>query len=58
VRAGSTITGYTSTNGTAWTQVGTTTVSIGADVYAGLVVCSHSTAMLNTSTFDSVTIGR
>jgi hypothetical protein len=58
VRAGSTVTAYTSTNGTTWTQVGTTTVTLGANAYAGLAVCSRNTAALNTSTFDNVKIGK
>ena len=58
VRVGSTVTGYSSIDGMTWTQVGTTTVSIGTNVYAGVVVCSHSTAALNTSTFDNVKMGK
>ncbi len=58
VRAGTTFTGYTSTDGTTWTKVGSTTVSLGTTVYAGLVVCSHTTTALNTSTFDGVGIGK
>ena len=53
-RAGSTITSYVSTDAATWTKVGSTTASLPATVYAGLVVCSHDTAVLNTSTFDSV----
>lgn len=58
VRAGSTITAYLSTNGTTWTQVGSTTATLGTTVYAGLAVCSHTTTALNTSTFDQVTVGK
>jgi hypothetical protein len=56
VRAGSTITGFVSTDGTAWTQVGSTTLAFAARIDVGLVVCSHDTTTLNTSTFDSVAI--
>ncbi len=45
-----------SSNGTTWTLVGTTTVSFGAAANLGLVVNSHDTAVLNTSTFESVTL--
>jgi hypothetical protein len=55
-RAGSTITGFMSTNGTTWTQVGSTTVAFAASVSAGLIVTSHDTSQLNTSTFDQVSV--
>jgi regulation of enolase protein 1 (concanavalin A-like superfamily) len=58
VRTGTTVTGYTSTDGTNWTTVAATTVPLGTNVYAGLVVCSHSTTTLNTSTFSNVTVGK
>jgi PKD repeat protein len=56
-RSGSTVTGYVSSNGSTWTQVGSTTVSLGAAPYVGLAVTSHDTTRLNTATFDSVTVG-
>jgi parallel beta-helix repeat protein len=56
VRSGSTITGYRSADGVTWTQVGTISVTMASSVKAGLAVCSHNTASLNTTTFDSVTI--
>jgi len=57
VRSGSTVTGYVSSNGSTWTTVGSTTVSIGSSALAGLAVTSHNTSVLNTSTFDNVTVG-
>ena len=54
VRAGSTITGYVS-GADSWTQVGSTTVSF-ATSYVGLAVTSHDNSVLNTATFDSVTV--
>jgi regulation of enolase protein 1 (concanavalin A-like superfamily) len=56
VRTGSTITASVSTDGVAWQPVGTTTVSMGTAIYVGLAVSSHSTTLLNTSVFDSVTV--
>ncbi len=57
VRAGTTITAYSSADGKTWTTVGSATVSMASSVYVGLVVCSHTTAALNTATFDNVAIG-
>jgi hypothetical protein len=57
VRAGSTFTGYSSRDGATWATVGRTTLSLPASASTGLAVCSHSTAQLNTATFDNVRIG-
>jgi len=54
VRAGNVFTGYTSPDGTTWTQVGTQTVAMNSTIYAGLAVCSHSTTALGTATFDNL----
>ncbi len=56
VRSGNTITGYISGDGSAWSQVGTTTVSMATGITTGLVVCSHTTSTINTSTFDNVSV--
>jgi regulation of enolase protein 1 (concanavalin A-like superfamily) len=56
VRSGSTVTGSVSADGSTWTVVGSTTLSIASNVLIGLVVTSHDTAQLNTSTFDTVTV--
>ena len=56
VRAGSTFTGYASSDGTTWTQVGSTTISMVSSVYVGLAVTSHNNSVLNTSTFDNVSV--
>ena len=55
-RAGSAVTGYISTDGATWTQVGTTTITFPSTIDAGLIVNSHDTSTLNTSTFDSVAV--
>jgi len=51
-------TGYYSSDGATWTQYDNTTISVTmtGDVNAGLAVCSHDTSMLNTTTFDNVSI--
>jgi regulation of enolase protein 1 (concanavalin A-like superfamily) len=56
IRVGNTITSYRSSNGTTWTLSGSATVAMTANVYIGLVVASHDTAVLNTATFSNVTI--
>lgn len=55
-RSGSTVTSYASKDGVTWTTVGSTSISLPGTVYAGLIVCSHDTTVLNTSTFDSVAV--
>jgi hypothetical protein len=56
VRAGSTFTAYASANGTAWSQVGTATISMGTNVYIGLALTSHNNPVLCQSTIDNVTV--
>lgn len=55
-RQGDVFKGYTSANGTDWTLVGQTTVTMGTNVTAGLAVTSHLNGTLNTSTFDNVSV--
>lgn len=55
-RAGSTFTAYTSPDGSTWTQLGAATVSMATNALAGLAVSSHDNTVLNTSTFDNVSI--
>jgi RHS repeat-associated protein len=60
VRAGNSFSGYMSSNGTTWVQVGSTqTISMGQSVYVGLAVGSGSTSSTTTATFDngSITVG-
>ena len=56
VRSGSTFTGYCSPDGSTWTTVSSTNISMAASVRVGLPVCSHDNTQLNTSTFDNVTV--
>lgn len=55
-RAGNVITAYKSANGTSWTSVGSSTVTMAANCYIGLSVSSGSTTVLNTSQFSSVSV--
>ncbi len=55
-RSGNTVTASVSSNGSTWSTVGSTTVSFGATARLGLVVNSHNTGVLNTSTFDNATV--
>jgi regulation of enolase protein 1 (concanavalin A-like superfamily) len=55
-RTGSTVAAYTSADGSTWTQVGTTTISMTDPVTVGLFVTSHNAGSLNTSTFDKVSV--
>jgi regulation of enolase protein 1 (concanavalin A-like superfamily) len=55
-RSGTTFTAFRSDDGTTWTTVGTTTVSMASSVYIGLAVSSFNNAALNTSLFDNVTV--
>jgi hypothetical protein len=56
VRAGSTVTSYASPDGTVWTAVGTTSVTMSSTALIGLIVTSHDTTLMNTSTFDHVAV--
>jgi autotransporter-associated beta strand protein len=56
VRSGNTIAGYTSTDGTTWTAQGTITNHLAATVQVGLAVSSGTYNLLNTSTFDNVSV--
>ena len=55
-RSGSTITAFSSADGTTWTQVGTATVSLTDPVTIGLFNCAHNGSALNTATFDNVSV--
>src|SRR5215469_13084889 len=49
-------TGCGSGDGMTWTQVGTISVTMAANALEGLAVCAHGNTVLNTSTFDNVTV--
>ena len=58
IRAGSTITGYTSTDGVTWTLAASATISMTTQVYVGLAVDASVSTLLNKSTFDNVTVSQ
>ena len=55
-RVGNTITAYKSSDGTAWTQVGSLSASFPPNCYVGLVVASGTSNELNTSQFSNVRV--
>ena len=54
-RVGNVYTGYSSTDGVIWTQVGTVSFGMNASTAIGLVNTSHNTGAVNIATIDSVT---
>lgn len=56
IRQGNIFTAYRSPDGVSWTLVDQMTVPMSGTIYAGLAVCSHDVATLNTATFDNVTV--
>jgi hypothetical protein len=55
-RAGATISAYQSPDGTTWTLVGTDTIPMSAQIFAGLAVSSHTNAALATGVVDNVAV--
>ena len=54
VESGNSVTGYYSPDGINWTQLGTTTISMGSAAYTGLAFCNNGNTALGTTTFDHV----
>jgi phosphatidylserine/phosphatidylglycerophosphate/cardiolipin synthase-like enzyme/regulation of enolase protein 1 (concanavalin A-like superfamily) len=55
-RTGNAITASVSSDGASWTEVGSDTFTMPADVLVGLAVSSHSAGVLATGTFDHVAV--
>ena len=57
-RSGTTFSAYTSTDGTTWTPIAgsSVTISMTGTVLAGLAATSHNTAALSTVAFDTVNV--
>ncbi|MHB1034538.1 MAG: lamin tail domain-containing protein [Pirellulales bacterium] len=53
-RTGDLFTAYSSPDGAAWSQVGTATITMAANVYIGLAVTSHADGLLTTAVIDNV----
>jgi regulation of enolase protein 1 (concanavalin A-like superfamily) len=56
VRSGDTFSAYVSTDGASWRLVGTDTIPMGQQGYAGLAVTSHSVTAAARAVFDSVAV--
>ncbi len=58
-RSGSTYTAYTSANGTTWTLIpgSAITINLGTSMLAGLAVTSHNSGLLGTVTMNRVKVG-
>ena len=56
VKSGTLITGYVSSSGTSWTQMGTVNLSMTNSVTVGLAVTSHSNSVTSTATFANVSV--
>jgi regulation of enolase protein 1 (concanavalin A-like superfamily) len=54
VRAADTITGYRSSDGVSWTNLGTFSIPMAGNVTVGLVMSSHVNTVVGTATFDNV----
>jgi len=53
-RVGNAFTMYRSTDGTNWTQFGTTTITMNATIYVGMAVTSFSTTSTATAQFRNL----
>jgi regulation of enolase protein 1 (concanavalin A-like superfamily) len=56
VRRGNALSGYYSTDGTTWTLMGTTTVTMASRVYVGLALTSHNPSVSTSATFSNVAV--
>ena len=56
VRRGDTFTAFVSVDGSSWTLVGTDTIPMGQDVYAGLAVTSHAATAAARGVFENVSV--
>ena len=56
VRAGTTVTGYVSADGSSWSLVGTVTLDVAASVYVGIAECAVNNSGTHTSAFDNVSV--
>jgi regulation of enolase protein 1 (concanavalin A-like superfamily) len=55
-RVGNLFTGYTSADGITWTQLGTKTLTMPANVHVGLAATAGSTTLMNTGTVTNVEV--
>jgi hypothetical protein len=55
-RTNSTFSTSISNDGNTWVQIGTTTINLATNAFAGLVVSSHNTNVLDSANFDNVSV--
>lgn len=55
-RLGTNFNGYGSSDGTNWTSLGSVGIPMGTNIYSGLAVTSHDTALLSTASFANVQV--
>jgi len=55
-RSGNTFTAYQSLDGSNWTNIGSTTISMATNVYAGLAVCSVNDGTISQALFSNVVL--
>ncbi len=53
-RVGNVFTAYTSPDGSAWSTLGSTTLSIGSSSYIGIAMTSHNPTLLGTGVADNI----
>ncbi len=58
VRKGTTVTAYSSSNGTTWSTISSSTIGLGATAYVGIATTSHNTSAATTATVSQVTINK
>ena len=56
VRSGDGFTASRSSDGSSWTNIGSETIAMSANVYIGLAVSSHNDGTLCTATFDNASV--
>jgi hypothetical protein len=55
-RVGDVFTAYRSVDGSTWTNMGSATITMGADVAIGLALTSHAAGDLCSGTIDNITV--
>jgi regulation of enolase protein 1 (concanavalin A-like superfamily) len=55
-RAGTVLTAYSSTDGTNWSSMGSSTIAIGATAYVGLATTSHNVSAATTAVYSQVSV--
>ncbi len=55
-RSANTFTGWVSTDGSSWTQVGSSVLTLANNIYVGLPACSRLTTVTTTATYDNVSV--